>query len=652
MKLQLTPPRTPRTGGQAPDPPTSIAARVAALAVAATALACLSASGGLRGELVSFAVVATALVELLNERRSARTEAVLRTYVLPLALLVCVGPAIPALLSAQGDPDLVREAGARLAAGALVVLPLAGASRRDLLTRLALAAATAGLAASGAADEVVLPGLLFAVAAAALLALLERDRLAAHAAASSPTPPPDLPLRAGLVPGVALLLVVGLIAAVLTRDVELTPRAPGGGPAAPGGQGNDRLEADSGFMDLRQRGPLPQTPIAQVATAEPLLWRSTVLTEYSGRYWRAAATTESASEPAGVGRSRTDQVRLLDRSARLLLSPGRPTTLEPLVGRPVGHGGAWRMPLGPYSVTSVGNSFDPGDPTELLAGASDENTLQLPEVPGRVLDLASRLTEGAPTRAAAVDAVVRYLRENYTYRLDSAVPAANDDAVDDFLFETREGFCEQFASAAAVLLRAAGVPARLVVGYAVGEPNAEGRLLRGDDAHAWIEVEFDERGWVDVDPTAGAREVSEEGSAWRAWLSRHGFGALALSLLGLALGVGLGLAAVLVRRRRREAGLDPLDRALRVLDRRLGADRRRPEETLREFAERIGCDPREASALGVAERARYAPSAPQGGERRAAAAVLAARRRRQRAARRTDRQAPCPPGSRRRDGGR
>ncbi len=632
----------------------SAATRVAAVAVAATALACLSAGGGLRPELVPFAVVATALAELLNERRSPRTEATLRTYVLPIALLLCAGPAVPALLSANGDAELVRSAGARLAAGTLVVLPLAGASRRDLLTRLALAASTAGLAASGAASAVTLPGLLFVGAAAALLALLERDRLRASAAAGS-APVPPLSLRAGLVPGVALLMVVGLVAALMARNVELTPRTPAGGSgggspdsarSAASGQPTDRLDPDSGVMDLEQRGRLPKTPVARVATSDALLWRSTVLTDYSGRYWRAEPTAETTTDArsVGAGRQRSDRVTLLDRRARLLLAPGRPSTIEPFVGSSVGYGGAWRMPLGTYTVTSRAAEFDRHDPTDLLEPTSDQSALQLPPLPGRVVDLAMRLTAGAPTRAAAVEAVVRYLRENYTYRLDSPAPARGEDAVDDFLFETREGFCEQFASAAAVLLRAAGVPARLVVGYAAGTTSDGGRLLRGEDAHAWIEVEFDGRGWVDVDPTGGTRLSADSRPAWWSWLSEHGFGAVAFALLGLVAGVGTGLAVALSRRRRRDAALDPLDRALRVLDRRLGPDRRRPDETLREFAGRVGLDPPEAAALAVAERTRYAHRAPGVPERRAAAAVLAARRRRaQRAA---------VPGRRRNEGGR
>ena len=81
------------------------------------------------------------------------------------------------------------------------------------------------------------------------------------------------------------------------------------------------------------------------------------------------------------------------------------------------------------------------------------------------------------------------------------------DAMDDFLFGTREGFCEHYASAFTVLMRAAGIPARVVTGYQGGYWNALGGylLVRNSDAHAWSEVWLAGRGWVRVDPTAAVR---------------------------------------------------------------------------------------------------------------------------------------------------
>ena len=92
----------------------------------------------------------------------------------------------------------------------------------------------------------------------------------------------------------------------------------------------------------------------------------------------------------------------------------------------------------------------------------------------------------------------------YVYTLNP--PLLYHDMIDEFLFETRQGYCEHFASSFAFLMRAAGVPARIVGGYQGGEINPYGNYLivRQSDAHAWVEVWIESRGWVRVDPTARA----------------------------------------------------------------------------------------------------------------------------------------------------
>src|SRR5262249_11962532 len=83
-------------------------------------------------------------------------------------------------------------------------------------------------------------------------------------------------------------------------------------------------------------------------------------------------------------------------------------------------------------------------------------------------------------------------------------PKLGDDPVDQFLFETRSGFCEHYASAFTFLMRAADIPARIVTGYLGGETNpVDGYfVVRQSDAHAWTEVWLQDEGWVRVDPTA------------------------------------------------------------------------------------------------------------------------------------------------------
>ncbi len=96
-------------------------------------------------------------------------------------------------------------------------------------------------------------------------------------------------------------------------------------------------------------------------------------------------------------------------------------------------------------------------------------------------------------------------RQPFYYTLKP--PFLDEDPVDGFLFDSRRGFCEHYASAFAVLMRAAGIPARVVTGYQGGTYNrfADYWILRQSDAHAWDEVWIDGRGWIRVDPTASHR---------------------------------------------------------------------------------------------------------------------------------------------------
>ena len=109
----------------------------------------------------------------------------------------------------------------------------------------------------------------------------------------------------------------------------------------------------------------------------------------------------------------------------------------------------------------------------------------------------SRSQQGLITKALDY-----FNRESFRYTLTPRL--LTGDSVDQFLFETREGFCEHYAAAFVVLMRAAGIPARVVTGYQGGEFNAVGDYLviRQRDAHAWAEVYLDGSGWKRVDPTA------------------------------------------------------------------------------------------------------------------------------------------------------
>jgi transglutaminase-like putative cysteine protease len=105
--------------------------------------------------------------------------------------------------------------------------------------------------------------------------------------------------------------------------------------------------------------------------------------------------------------------------------------------------------------------------------------------------------------SALVEEVLRMFRDqNFFYTLEP--PLLGETPVDEFLFKTRAGFCEHYASAFAVLMRGAGIPARIVTGYHGGDLNQFGNYLivRQAEAHAWAEVWLEGRGWLRIDPTS------------------------------------------------------------------------------------------------------------------------------------------------------
>ncbi|SDO76929.1 Transglutaminase-like superfamily protein [Klenkia soli] len=127
----------------------------------------------------------------------------------------------------------------------------------------------------------------------------------------------------------------------------------------------------------------------------------------------------------------------------------------------------------------------------------------LPELDPRVTSLVGQLTNAGQTPDQRVRAVFDFLTDRangFVYSLSTA-PGTTGDDLADFL-ELRRGYCEQYAGAMAVLVRAAGVPARVVLGYTPGQEQPDGsRLITSADAHAWVEVFYDGLGWVTFDPT-------------------------------------------------------------------------------------------------------------------------------------------------------
>jgi transglutaminase-like putative cysteine protease len=244
--------------------------------------------------------------------------------------------------------------------------------------------------------------------------------------------------------------------------------------------------------------------------ADRLYWRGPVLSRFDGRKW---------SRPQGLfgrrpedtieysGRPTRYRVMLEPHDRRWLLALDLPAEWESV--RPLRLGGDYglRLGFGPpppprldYEVTSY---------TDYVAREPLNDTQRrwytsLPDNSNpRTRALAASWRESTTDPAALVERALDFFRSReFFYTLTPPPLGAN--ATDEFLFETRRGFCEHYASAFAVMMRAAGVPARVVTGYQGGELNAVGDyyIVRQRDAHAWTEIWLGARGWVRIDPVA------------------------------------------------------------------------------------------------------------------------------------------------------
>ncbi len=238
---------------------------------------------------------------------------------------------------------------------------------------------------------------------------------------------------------------------------------------------------------------------------EELYWRGPVLHDFDGRTWRRAGGVFHPRQPLQyLGEPYHYHVSLEPSQHRwwfALDTPTQPPQARALLTYD-------NQLIGPEAPTQV-LGFDAVSYTRtsaagpLDAGARQQDTALPRGANPRTAALARTLQLRAPSDAGFVQLALDYLRTGgFVYSLTPERLGA--DAVDDFLFNTRAGFCGHYASAFVTLMRAAGVPARVVTGYLGGEWNPVGDyfLVRQSDAHAWAEVWLAGQGWRRVDPTA------------------------------------------------------------------------------------------------------------------------------------------------------
>lgn len=324
----------------------------------------------------------------------------------------------------------------------------------------------------------------------------------------------------GIVSLVAVVAGLALSPALASRDGKAIL-----GYRSGFGHGGGTRIVENPLVDLRTRlTTFQNVPVFEVTSASPSYWRLTALDQFDGVLWQSTGSYGGfgsrlpGAPPAGQA------VRTVRATFQIqqLASDWLPAQFSPISVQGV-HGVTYDQSsqslLAPratspeleYSVTSYQllstlsaaqlNAAPPLTYDNLV-----EANLQLPPLDERIINLADALTANAVTEYEKALAIQDFLRgPAFTYSLDPPTDGSGTDAIANFLFSTRTGYCQQFAGAYAVLARAAGLPTRLAIGFVQGDPaGPDSYQVHDGDAHTWPEVYFGPRyGWVPFEPTKG-----------------------------------------------------------------------------------------------------------------------------------------------------
>jgi len=260
---------------------------------------------------------------------------------------------------------------------------------------------------------------------------------------------------------------------------------------------------------------------------DTLYWRGMVLWRFDGQTWTAASMRQrpvaesvpnSADAISGTPGVFDYNITLEPTRQRWLFALDRGQSIEARdgTGRSIDGEFISTQPLEQrvrYHARSRLPERNRTDDARPLDPLTQQMALALPAGNPQARALAAQWAELPPPERVSA-ALKLFGRAPFAYTLEPE--PLQDQQIDDFLFRTHRGFCEHYAGSFVFLMRAAGVPARVVVGYLGGEVNAMSGdiIVRQSDAHAWAEVWLDGRGWVRVDPTAAvAPQRGERGLA-------------------------------------------------------------------------------------------------------------------------------------------
>ena len=334
-------------------------------------------------------------------------------------------------------------------------------------------------------------------------------------------------------------VLVGLGGAVVgtsVLDVVPSEQAGVGGGSGLGGLGGGtttteaNLLADSESLQIQGSISLSPTVRFRVESDQVGYWRALSFDRYSGGGWIRTGETEpydSPATPPGPTTSVQQEFTLAGQMGRL------PSLWKPVdIDVPASVDSYQDGSLAPtrplredesYTVTSARSQATPADlraAPEQYPNGIEQRYLALPgDFPSRVADRTAAIVGDAATAYDVASRVEAWLESNRDYSLDVNRPSG--DIADRFLFEMDAGYCTYFATTMVAMLRTQGVPARFTVGYTPGERVGESSwVVRGFDAHAWVEVYFPGYGWQQFDPTpAGPRQLNEQQRLRQARLS-------------------------------------------------------------------------------------------------------------------------------------
>lgn len=324
-----------------------------------------------------------------------------------------------------------------------------------------------------------------------------------------------------------------------TGDEQTAPPPPTSGPFAStpprSGAGASGYPGFGQSLDTSVRGDLGNGVVMRVRAPEPDFWRGQTFSTFDGRSWFADPSPGTASpgsdvpvQPADGDIARPVGIEVREFVQTYYLEVDHPNVAYAAYRptRVLIDSSLWARPDGalrPSVIMTKGAVYTvvsarPLITEEALRAQGDVATAipqqWLPEVErylevpasttARTTELATRLASTSESTYDTVRAMEAWIGQNTQYDLDAPVPADGVDAVDDFLFTSQRGFCEQIATALTIMLRTQGVPARLATGYVPGERDSLTGVwtVRASDAHAWVEVWFPRTGWQAFDPTA------------------------------------------------------------------------------------------------------------------------------------------------------